>query len=140
MKDLVEFYKKALSATYNAKRLGLQKCVDFFQHKYVTEQELLQELVEHFRKNRSLSVPKSVYESLQFESLQDFVNKTQGIKKTKGLRTIAQTLIWCMQNSTGLYGTPMELQPTVHPIVRLEETSDVEDRPMRNLHSRERLI
>lgn len=100
MKELIEFYRKAYTSEYNARRLGLHKCAGFFECKFSPEEELLEEIVQCFRKNRSKMVQDDIYEKMHFSSLEDFVEKTKNIRKTKGLRTIAEALLFLLKNST----------------------------------------
>lgn len=98
MKELIQFYRKAYTAEYNARRLGLRKCAGFFECKFVPEEELLEEIVQLFRQNRSKIEENEIYERMQFSSLQDFVEKTKNVRKTKGLRTIAEALLFLLEN------------------------------------------
>lgn len=98
MKELIEFYRKAYTAEYNARRIGLRKCAGFFECQFVPEEELLEEIVQKFRSNRSKVVNDEVYETMQFSSLEDFAQKTKNMRKTKALRTIAEALIFLLKH------------------------------------------
>ncbi|MEM4322218.1 MAG: hypothetical protein QW308_03955 [Candidatus Woesearchaeota archaeon] len=98
MKELIEFYRKAYTSEYNARRLGLRKCAGFFECRFAPEEELLEEIVQHFRNNRSKMVQNEIYETMQFASLEDFVQKTKNLRKTKGLRTIAEALLFLLKH------------------------------------------
>ncbi|MEM2058151.1 MAG: hypothetical protein QXO76_07885 [Thermoproteota archaeon] len=43
-------------------------------------------------------VKDEVYETMQFSSLEDFVQKTKNIRKTKGLRTVAEALDYLLKH------------------------------------------